>query len=131
MAQISKKLRNWAHEDQAGLLFYCPGCDRAHTIRTVGPSVWGWNGDVNKPTFTPSVLVSGRDFTPAGQAEYDAWFAAGCAPLNGKQFDSAPTVCHSFVTDGMIAFLGDCTHRLVGQTVELADWPERPTYAPD
>lgn len=125
MAQISKKLRNWAHEGEQGLLFFCPGCRGAHTIRTVGPSVWGWNGDIHKPTFTPSVLVTGVDFTPAGQADLDAWHAVGCPPLDGKKFDSAPTVCHSFVTDGMIQFLADCTHALAGQTVELADWPER------
>jgi hypothetical protein len=30
-------------------------------------------------------------------------------------------VCHSFVTDGKIQFLGDCTHALAGQTVELPE----------
>ncbi|WP_241754456.1 hypothetical protein [Cupriavidus basilensis] len=33
-------------------------------------------------------------------------------------------VCHSFVTDGRIQFLGDCTHALAGQTVPLAEFPE-------
>jgi hypothetical protein len=27
--------------------------------------------------------------------------------------------CHSFVVDGQIQFLGDCTHKLAGQTVPL------------
>jgi hypothetical protein len=27
--------------------------------------------------------------------------------------------CHSFITDGKIEFLSDCTHSLAGQTVEL------------
>ena len=31
-------------------------------------------------------------------------------------------ICHSFVTDGRIQFLGDCTHKLAGQTVDLPDW---------
>ena len=33
-------------------------------------------------------------------------------------------VCHSFVTDGRIRFLGDCTHALKGQTVPIPEWPE-------
>lgn len=28
-------------------------------------------------------------------------------------------VCHSFVFDGEIRFLGDCTHALAGKTVPL------------
>jgi hypothetical protein len=32
--------------------------------------------------------------------------------------------CHSFVTDGRIQFLGDCTHHPVGQTVPLPPWDE-------
>ena len=32
-------------------------------------------------------------------------------------------VCHSFVTDGRIQFLGDCTHKLAGQTVNIPEWP--------
>jgi hypothetical protein len=122
MGQLSTKLRGWDSGGQQGLTFFCPGCNRAHTIKT-SPDGWGWNGDVERPTFTPSVLVTGRDFTPAGQAEYDAWYEAGCPPLNGKQFESAPSVCHSFVTDGQIQFLDDSTHALAGQTVPLADFP--------
>ena len=36
-------------------------------------------------------------------------------------FAAAAFVCHSFVTDGRIQFLGDCTHDLAGHTVELPD----------
>jgi hypothetical protein len=32
-------------------------------------------------------------------------------------------VCHSFVSEGVIQFLDDCTHSLVGQSVELPPWP--------
>lgn len=34
-------------------------------------------------------------------------------------------VCHSFVTDGRIQFLADCTHDLAGLTVDLPDFPEQ------
>lgn len=82
--------------------FKCPGCKTAHWIQhgsEDGPN-WGFNGSLDSPTFTPSVLVTypGKD---AGQ-------------------DGAPpAVCHSFVTDGQIQFLSDCTHSLAGQTVPL------------
>jgi hypothetical protein len=64
---------------------------------------WGYNGNPDAPTFTPSVLVqyNGRD-----------------AGVDG----APPAVCHAFVTDGRIQFLGDCTHSLAGQTVELPDF---------
>ncbi|MCP3024549.1 DUF6527 family protein [Cupriavidus basilensis] len=47
-----------------GLSFRCPGCGASHTIQHgdgPGPR-WGCNGDVERPTFTPSVLVrTGHD----------------------------------------------------------------------
>jgi len=33
-------------------------------------------------------------------------------------------ICHSFIRDGKIQFLGDCTHALAGQTVDLPELPE-------
>lgn len=102
MSLLSNKLRSVADN---GLMFWCPGCDGAHRIAHgagSGPR-WGWNGDVDRPTFTPSVLV-----------RYDG-------PDAGRD-GAPPTVCHSFVTDGRIQFLGDCTHALAGQTVDLGDW---------
>ncbi|MCZ4340562.1 hypothetical protein O4H52_03015 [Sphingomonadaceae bacterium G21617-S1] len=34
-----------------------------------------------------------------------------------------PAVCHSFVRNGQIEFLSDCTHALAGQTVPLPPFP--------
>lgn len=102
MAAISKKLRS---AEESRLIFWCPGCDGAHAIwigEGSGPR-WSWNGDAERPTFSPSLLVryNGADAdTPGG----------------------IPSVCHSFVTDGRIQFLGDCTHALVGQTVDIPDF---------
>lgn len=73
-----------------------------------------------KPTFEPSVLVQTTKFTARGEAEYQEWCNAGYPKLPpGSKFESAPTVCHSFVRDGQILFLGDCTHELKNQTVPL------------
>lgn len=108
------------------LHFVCPGCRRVHGIQFgegEGPR-WTWNGDAEKPTFQPSILVRGGDFTPAGQEAYDAWREAGC-PSPAPEFESISTVCHSFVADGQIQFLGDCTHALAGKTVPLPAWPDR------
>lgn len=91
-------------------MFWCPGCDHAHCIHVAGEGPhprWGWNGNVDKPTFTPSILVkTGRAVDPAFEPEPG----------------DPPEVCHSFVTDGRIQFLGDCTHALAGQTVDLPEW---------
>lgn len=108
MSQLSPKLRSWAHQQRHGLLFFCPACNSAHTILTSAGG-WGWNGDIERPTFTPSVLVT-HDAKPDASEEFKEWRTA--------------RACHSFVTGGMIQFLGDCTHALAGQTVPLADFPE-------
>ncbi|MGT2433526.1 DUF6527 family protein [Cupriavidus basilensis] len=128
MSALSKVLRD---SEGNGLTFWCPGCDMAHRIQHGagdGPR-WGWNGDVERPVFTPSVLVTGTDFTEAGEAEYERWVEEGCPPLEGRRFESRAVVCHSFVgcngaQPGEIIFLGDCTHALAGQTVPLAEFPE-------
>ena len=90
--------------------FRCPGCEGVHVI-PVAPEQsgdsWGYNGNPDAPTFTPSVLVrTGRAVDPA------------FVPEPGDP----PEICHSFVTDGRIQFLGDCTHALAGQTVPLPEF---------
>lgn len=127
MSALSPILRD---REGNGLTFWCPGCKGAHGIQHgTGPGPrWGWNGDVNKPTFTPSVLVQttgapdGRDLmTPAEEDEYDAIYkAGGTAAVFASRFGIR---CHSFVVDGRIQFLSDCTHALAGQTVDLPAWP--------
>lgn len=91
--------------------FFCPGCDSPHMVSIPPkPESWGFNGDLERPTFTPSVLVT-YDGTDAGQDRGDG--------------DPAPPArCHSFVTDGRIQFLSDCSHGLANQTVDLPEYPE-------
>lgn len=128
MAALSSRLRS---VEGGRLMFRCPGCNEPHAV-TVGEGQgprWSWNGDVNRPTFTPSVLVrgvhspSGEVMTDEEEVEYDAIFAAG-----GREAAFASrfgTVCHSVVVDGWIQFLRDCTHPLAGQTVELPPFHEQ------
>lgn len=81
-------------EGEVRYVFMCPGCECGHYVRTAGPkkSIWQWNGDVKKPTVTPSLLIH------------------------------STLTCHSLIRDGRIQFLGDCTHKLAGQTVDLPDF---------
>lgn len=111
MSALGSKLRRMGNGMVA---FRCPGCIEAHAI-TVDPCgtglpVWSFNGNGDLPTFSPSVLVT------SGSA---------ADPSFMDEEGDPPLVCHSFVTDGRIQFLGDCTHALAGQTVDLPDW--RPT----
>lgn len=61
---------------------------------TASGPVWEFNGDVLKPTFTPSMLVN--------------------KSLPKKR-------CHSSVKAGQIQFLSDCFHKLKNTTVALPD----------
>lgn len=93
------------------LMFWCTGCDGAHMVGVSGPGPhWGYNGDPDKPTFSPSI-----------KAEYNG-------PDAGELDDDGnrvpPAICHSFVRDGRSAFLSDCTHELAGQMVDLSAWSE-------
>lgn len=79
-----------------GWLVFCPGCQDAHIVG----DAWTFNGDTEKPTFSPSVLVQG---------------GGGDWPRQH---------CHSFVRDGHWQFLADSIHPLAGQTVPMVPLPE-------
>lgn len=79
-----------------GWMIFCPACDNGHFF----DGRWSFNGDVERPTFSPSMLSNGR----------------------AEVINPAVPRCHSFVTDGKIRFLDDCSHALAGQTVDLPDW---------
>jgi len=95
------------------LLFWCPGCDEAHGIPVDGSRGWKWNGSLDLPTVTPSILVRGTK--PITDEEADRI-------MGGEKIEPVPTRCHSFVTDGRIQFLDDCTHTLAKTTVDIPDW---------
>jgi len=78
-------------------LFWCPGCKARHALN-VGRQrrpVWTFSGDMENPTFSPSLLYP--DKTPR---------------------------CHLFLRGGKLEFLSDCGHALAGQTVDLPDIPD-------
>lgn len=79
----------------------CPGCNQEHSIPVTTDEkeerAWLWNRDANKPTIVPSLLVNVEGRNPTSP------------------------ICHSFITDGEIRFLNDCTHAMAGQTVEIPE----------
>lgn len=87
-----------------GWQFFCPGCNNGHAIQTANEKgvyggtgdVWTFNGNQEKPTIRASVKVTGGH-------------------------PDQRSICHSFVTDGEIQFLSDCTHSLKGKTVSLPE----------
>jgi hypothetical protein len=101
--------------------FTCPGCGWHHALRirgdrSGGRPLWEWNGDRVRPTFSPSILVRTHTHEPpVTPANLEEWKRA---PWPQRRVDM---VCHSFVRDGQIEFLSDCTHPLAGQTVPLPE----------
>lgn len=98
----------------ADYLFWCPGCQCSHGVWTTKRNslnaVWTFNGDLEKPTFEPSLLIRGtKDITDAEHAKIMA----------GEPITPTPFVCHSFIRNGQIEFLSDCTHHLAGKTVPM------------
>lgn len=113
-----------------GLAFWCPACQDEHMVLVPGydrgrppQEIWTWNGSWDKPTFRASILVKhGHYLKPDSQCwcTYEQRFHEP-APDNAHCY-----LCHSFVTDGLIQFLGDCSHSLANQTVPLQphEWSE-------
>lgn len=87
------KLHERRSESISKFYFHCPGCGCTHSYdcwaagRTERPN-WTFNGNYEKPSFTPSLLYPSR-------------------------------ICHLYLTDGKIKYLGDCSHPLAGQTVDM------------
>lgn len=86
-------------------LFHCPGCKCSHWFSITGKTPgnpneareqfkWSFNGDYEKPTVRASILVR-------------------------SSMKGIPTVCHSFITDGKIQYLLDCTHEFKDQLIDM------------
>lgn len=75
-------------------LVECPGCKGLHALNVYNRDkpIWVFNGDEDKPTFSPSIVAKHE-----GQ------------------------VCHSFIKEGKWEFLADSTHALRGKTVPMIE----------
>lgn len=78
-------------------LYWCLGCGYEHAFALKSEQGHhDFNFDLNNPTVSPSLV---QNFTPG-------------------------EMCHSFIIDGKIQYLSDCTHKLAGQTIELPEYPD-------
>jgi hypothetical protein len=75
--------------------YSCPGCGHAHCVPA---KRWNFNGDLQKPTLSPSV----RHFYT-------------------KEDKTQVTTCHYFIKNGVIEYCGDCQHDLKGKKIELPE----------
>lgn len=116
MSALSPILRDFGHGKVA---FWCAGCECAHALPVAEPSQarWEYNGNPNAPTFHPSILVRYYKCTVPNVME---WFRANPGADRAPGHDA---ICHSFVVDGQIQYLGDCTHHLAGRTLPLPAFP--------
>lgn len=142
---------------------WCPGCGSLHhfTVEVFDTEyrrpngdpepVWGWDGNMEKPTFNPSMLayytvhlcppdyehhVVCEDPENCGESSH--------AILNSERWQPAPPPeervlghnkphvvdpaygnCHSFLRAGVWEFLSDSAHSLAGQSVPMVPIPEQ------
>lgn len=102
---------------EKSLLFWCPGCDDVHRIvfwKADGGPVWEWDGNIEAPTVSPSILMNGTQWEPSFSFYKPSHDVAPGGPI----------VCHSFLKAGRWEFLSDCTHTLAGQTVDMVPVPD-------
>lgn len=80
------------------------------------PDGWAFNGDVNKPTFSPSFKHSGiRQVMLNGR-----WTGEWHRGADGKPLDGT---CHYIITDGQIHFCADSWHKRT-DTIPMPPIPE-------
>jgi hypothetical protein len=92
--------------------FWCPGCDDLHMVS----DDWNVTGSGASLTIEPSILIYERQKLVNEDLEWEVL-------LSPENITTAPR-CHSFVRNGHIEFLSDCTHELTGQTVVIPPLPD-------
>ena len=98
-------------EEKGKYEFWCFGCKMHHFIDNK------WKIDLNNNTISPSVLVKGVNNSDEWETDKNGDFIFE----NGKAKGCIKVVCHSFVRNGQIQYLNDCTHGLAGKTVNMVE----------
>lgn len=109
MGQVSKFLRKTSQ----GHAHWCPACKEMHTLF----DTWHFNGNVDKPTYSPSFKHEGLKTI----RDANGVWTGGWEMKDGKP---VPEICHYILTDGILNFCADCTHELAGKSVPLPELPE-------
>lgn len=99
--------------EKDNISFYCPACKQNHMINS------GWNIDIENKTVSPSVLVkfinSSDEWGKDENGDYIFIEIDGVKRTKGYK----NTICHSFIRNGKIQYLNDCTHELAGKTIDM------------
>jgi hypothetical protein len=107
MAALSSFLR----KTEGGYAHWCPACQEMHrfAVEKAQPNGarWKFDGNAEKPTFTPSMNIRTGKY----------------ADPNFVDEDGLSSVCHYVLTAGVLNFCGDSTHELRGQSVPLPELP--------
>lgn len=103
---------NGAAKEPVGWMWWCPACQEYHGGATNG--TWTFDGNHEAPTFNPSFLVRATIDPVAGK------FPEGVCD------NTIQGACHTFVRNGQIQYLGDCTHAMAGQTVPMVAIKQAP-----
>lgn len=77
--------------------FHCVGCGHSHGF----DDTWTLSGSIENPTVQPSLLTR--------------W--------NFGE-ENKENICHLFITEGRLHYLGDCTHEYAGKIVDMQDEEE-------
>lgn len=94
-----RKVNREGSPESPDYVFFCPGCKYGHGVwiapnkNPLTGASWTFNEDLERPTFSPSILLEGKTRR-----------------------------CHLFVRDGFIEFLKDSHHKLAGQTVLMPNF---------
>lgn len=107
MSQVSAKLRR----GPAQYFHWCPACEGMHPL----PDGWTFNGNVDRPTFSPSFKQT-----------FVRW-SGGVDQAGIGQGERQQVVCHYIITDGRIQFCSDSWH---GRT-DVVEMPHVPAHLTD
>lgn len=118
MKKIGKTYNYCTVEEATHIEFFTPGPYHFRLIPVIlkgtraGTGCWSWNGSLDKPTLKPSIIVKGT--VPLTDEEADRVLA-------GEKIEPKPQICHTWITDGQVQFLSDCTHELAGKIIDLLE----------
>lgn len=102
IGQVSKVLRKATDH----YFWFCPGCKEIHGVPVPR---WTFDGNVDAPSFSPSVRHYELENKELGIPE--------------------KTTCHYWVKEGRLEFVGDSDHELAGKTVPMVELG--PEYSDD
>jgi hypothetical protein len=108
--QVSPKLRR----GEGAYFHWCPACEEMHIL----PDSWHFNGDLNRPTFSPSFKHEGSKIIYDAQGKWTGEWVRDAAG------NTVPFICHYILTDGILNYCGDCSHDSAGKNIPLPDLPD-------